>query len=69
MKRLTAIDRNALRSVDARGSICPGTEPGAASEITHVLNGLARRKLVEMEASDDGPVFTLTRMGVAEARK
>lgn len=69
MKRLSTIELNALRVLDRKGTICPGTETGAAADVTGVLNGLARRKLADVDASDDGPVFTINTRGRAEARK
>ncbi len=70
MRRLSVIDLNALRFLDRRDSpYCPGTDPGAAADIVAILNGLVRRKLVDVDASDDGPVFTINSRGRAEARK
>lgn len=70
MKKLTGQELAAIYFLDRDGPICPGTATGEAAQIVKsVLDSLVRKKRAVVEMTDDGPKFSLSAEGIAEARK
>jgi len=68
MRKLDQGETNALRFV-ARvgGSYCPNRDACAEPLIIDTLNSLVRKKRLSVEATDDGPRYSLTALGEADA--
>jgi hypothetical protein len=68
MRRLDTSEENALRFVKrVGGSYCPNRDAAAEPFIIDTLNSLVRKKRMSVEATDDGPRFTITTQGEADA--
>lgn len=69
MKKLTSIERNALRFLAKHGGWTPGDAAQAKGgpEVIRVLNRLAKLGRVSIEPTDDGPRYSLTAQGEADA--
>lgn len=68
MRRLTPDDMRLLALVAAAGgSVCPGTDATISREAHKLLRRLALRGDLATEDTDDGPRFTLTAQGRADA--
>lgn len=69
LKKLTSIERNALRFLAKNGGWTPGDAAQAKGgpEVIRVLNRLAKLGRVAIEDTDDGPRFRLTVQGEIDA--
>jgi hypothetical protein len=69
MRKLTPIEQNAVNTLHRRGPLTPGGEPGSPPHriIRGVLDGLVKKKRATVEMTDDGPRYTLTPAGHADA--
>lgn len=70
MRKLTEQERQLLRFVsDAGGSFCPGSDTTAhiPRDGHKSLKWMASKGFLTIEETDDGPRFTLTHQGQAEA--
>ena len=69
MRKLTSIEINACRFLAKHGPYTPGDAVygRGGREVVKVLRGLAKKGRVEIEDTDDGPKFSLTAEGEADA--
>lgn len=68
MKKLTPIEVNACKFLARIGPYCPGLEPSEAkTELRAILDGLVKKRRVLVTVEDDGPVYSLTAAGEADA--
>jgi hypothetical protein len=69
MRKLTHNEGAALSIIAQRGALVPGDRVPDWSEagLMHALNGLVSKKRAQVEMTDDGPRYTLTALGHADA--
>lgn len=69
MRRLTHNEDAALHILARRGSLVPGDSIADWTEagLMFALEGLVRKKRAQVEMTDDGPRYSLTAMGLADA--
>lgn len=69
MRKLTIPEQNACRFLAKyRDGYCPGLEQTrAAIEVQRVLDSLVKKRRAFVTTGDDGPVYSLTAMGEADA--
>lgn len=72
MRKLTDIEQNAVNFLSRVVSYCPGTDArgldgATTAEIRKVLDALVRKKRATADATDDGPVYSLTAQGRDDA--
>lgn len=69
MKKLSYAELNACLFLRKHGPYTPGDAAQAKGgpEVIKVLNALVRKGRVAVEATDDGPRFSLTMQGEADA--
>ncbi|KFC62736.1 hypothetical protein FF80_03303 [Devosia sp. LC5] len=68
MRKLTIQERQLLALISsAGGSVCPGVDASIPKAAHVSLRRMERAGLLSVETFDDGPVFTLTALGRAEA--
>lgn len=70
MRRLTQVEQNACRFLcQFRDGFCPGISEtsAAALEVRRVLDSLVRKRRAFVTTGDDGPVYSLTATGEADA--
>ena len=68
-RKLTHNEGAALSILAKRGALVPGDALAGWSEagLAQALDGLVRSKRAQVEMTDDGPRFTLTAQGQADA--
>lgn len=71
MRKLSNTETEVLQKLAEHGSYCPGKDSGGLvlSAVRQALDALAKRKLVLVEDTDDGPRYSLSDLGIAEAGK
>lgn len=70
MRKLTQVEQNACRFLSQfRNGYCPGvTEASSAAlEVRRVLDNLVKKRRAFVTTGDDGPVYSLTSEGEADA--
>lgn len=69
MKKLTSIEVNACRFLAKHGAWTPGdaVHGRGGAEVIRVLRGLEKKGRVTIDQTDDGPKFSLTAQGEADA--
>lgn len=69
MRKLTPPEINACRFLAKHGPFTPGdaAEAKGGPEVVAVLNSLVKKRRATVESTDDGPKFTLTEQGRADA--
>ena len=69
MRKLTPTEARAVQVLHRKGSICLSMDGDIAKlhEVERVFNSLVRKGRAVVERTDDGPRFTLTAAGEAEA--
>jgi hypothetical protein len=69
LRRLTSIETNACRFLLKHGPYTPGDAAlgRGGKEVIRVFRGLERKGRVLIEVGDDGPTFSLTAQGEADA--
>jgi hypothetical protein len=68
MRKLDHVEIHLLGLIlDAGGSVCPGLNANMPSNANKVLRKLVNRGDLTVEETDDGPRFTLTAQGRADA--
>ncbi len=69
MRKLTTPEQNACRFLSQyRNGFCPGLDKSAAAlEVYRVLDSLVKKKRAFVTTGDDGPVYSLTALGEADA--
>jgi hypothetical protein len=60
MRKLTPIEETALAILEREGPLCPGIENDMPRLVVRsVFDGLAKKKRVAVEMTDDGPRYSL----------
>lgn len=68
MRKLTPQERAGLYFLRRDGSACPGDSTDESHVFVRaVLDGLVRKKRATVEMTDDGPRYTITQLGIADA--
>lgn len=68
-RKLTVLEKQALRVLVRRGTLVPGDAilGWSRAGLLGALDGLVRKKRATVEMTDDGPKFSLTALGEADA--
>ena len=68
MRKLTDHEKAALHFLRRDGSACPGDSTDASHVFVRpVLDSLVKKKRATVEMTDDGPRYTITSQGIADA--
>lgn len=68
MRKLTFMEQNALNALARVGHYCPGDVHGRWPQVLRsALDKLVKKGRVAVEMTDDGPRYTLTAQGEADA--